>query len=203
MNGQSLFFFVFFEFMLIIPIAGGRFTLYEKYGKLNIIDNDCAKGMPEQLSEKAVVFKVNKEDYGVPISFVISIEKLPEVNPIPQLPSFVKGIVKVRDELIPVLDLEELLYGQELKKDEHSRMIVLKADMLSIGLFVREAKEIIDIPSDQLKKVALMGYQKTKFFSGVANLDNGLITMIDPNLLISSLEKVDKIQEYVEIHELV
>ncbi|RDI41229.1 chemotaxis protein CheW [Falsibacillus pallidus] len=154
------------------------------------------------MSEKAVVFKINEEDYGIPISFVISIEKIPETNPIPQLPSFVKGIVKVRDELLPAIDLEELLYGSQLNLNEISRMIVLKTDKLSIGLFVREAKEIIDIPAELLKKVALMGYKKTKFFSGVANLEKGLITMIDPDLLVESLENIDAIQEYVENYEM-
>ncbi len=54
---------------------------------------------------KVVVFHAGKEEYALSIEHVISIEKLEKINPIPHLPSFVLGLVKVREELIPVLDL--------------------------------------------------------------------------------------------------
>ncbi|RLQ91125.1 chemotaxis protein CheW [Falsibacillus albus] len=155
------------------------------------------------MNEKAIIFKVNEEEYGIPINYVISIEKLPDIKAIPHLPHYVKGIVKVRGELLPVLDFEELLYEQSLQKDEHSRMIVLQTEKISIGLLVREAKEIIDIPSERLKQVGLMGYQSTKYFSGVANMEDGLITMIDPDILVSTLEGIKEIQEYVSAQETV
>jgi len=63
---------------------------------------------------------------------------------------------------------------------------------------VNEAKEIINIPQDKLKQVGLVAYQKTSYFTGVANLDTRLITLIDPLLLIRSLEGIREIQEFMK-----
>jgi len=150
------------------------------------------------LSSKAVIFLVGNEEYGIPVEFVVSIEKNEGVTPIPQLPSFVKGIVKSRGELIPVIDFESVLYQRSMEENDDVRMIVLNTDELSIGLLVKEAKEILDIANESLQQIGLLAYSKTAYFTSVANLEERLITMIDPNILISSLESIKEIKEYMK-----
>lgn len=150
---------------------------------------------------KVVVFQVGTEEYAIPIEHVISIEKMEGITPIPHLPVYVKGIVKVRGELLPVLDFEEILYHRSIQSNEHSRMIVLKTDDLSIGVLVNDAKEIIDIGKEDLKQLGLVAFNKTSYFSAVANLDSRLITMIDPSKLVQSLEGISEIQEYMKAHQ--
>ncbi|HYK72472.1 MAG TPA: chemotaxis protein CheW [Pseudoneobacillus sp.] len=148
-------------------------------------------------SSKVIVFQVDKEEYGIPIQFVVSIEKLEGITPIPHLPQYVKGMMVVRGELIPVIDLEQIFYHRPLEQDESSRLIVLKTEELSIGIMVRDAKEIIDIPSEKIKQVGLVAYAKTSYFTGVANLDSRLITFIDPLKLVQALEGVNEIKDYM------
>ncbi|MBS4173390.1 CheW domain-containing protein [Bacillus sp. FJAT-49736] len=149
-------------------------------------------------SSKSVIFLVGNEEYGIPVEYVISIEKNENITPIPHLPSFVKGIVKSRGELIPVIDFEMVLYQRSVGDDEEIRMIVLNTEEISIGLLVKEAKEILDIPNESLKQIGLMAYQKTAYFSSVANLDERLITIVDPNILVSSLEGIKEIKDYMK-----
>jgi purine-binding chemotaxis protein CheW len=149
-------------------------------------------------TNKAVVFRVGSEEYAFPIQNVISIEKMEDTTPIPHLPEYVKGIVKVRGELIPVVDFENILYNRQIEIDEGTRLIVLHTMEMSIGVLVNEAKEIVDIPSDKLKQIGLIAYQKTNYFTGIANLDKRLITVIDPLKLIQSLEGIREIQEYMK-----
>ncbi|MFB6465901.1 chemotaxis protein CheW [Cytobacillus sp. Hz8] len=148
-------------------------------------------------SNKVVVFQVRNEEYAVPIQFVMSIEKLEGVTPIPHLPSYVRGIVKVRGELIPVIDIEQIFYNHSLPMDETVRIIILQTEMLSIGILVQEAKEILDIPEENIKQVGLVAYQKTSYFTGVANLESRLITIVDPTILVQSLEGIKEIQEFM------
>ncbi|NHM32155.1 chemotaxis protein CheW [Neobacillus terrae] len=147
---------------------------------------------------KAVVFQIENEEYALPIENVISIEKLEEVTPIPHLPSYVKGIVEVRDELIPVLDLEDILYHRALSLNDSSRLIVLQAGEFSYGALVGEAKEIIDIPSDNLKQVSFLASPKTAYLAGIANLNHRLITVLNPALLADSIEGVNQVKEYMQ-----
>lgn len=147
---------------------------------------------------KVVVFQVGNEEYAISIDSVISIEKIEGITPIPHLPNYVKGIMKVRNELIPVIDFENILYHRFSNVNETARMIVIQTDELSFGAIVGEAREIIDISPDCIKQVGLVAYQKTNYFSGVANLSSRLITLIDPFVLVQSLEGIKEIQEFLK-----
>lgn len=146
---------------------------------------------------KVVVFQVGKEEYAIPIHYVISIEKMDNITPIPHLPEYVKGIVKVRGDLIPVIDFERVLYNRFVEENESVRLIVLHAEEFSHAILVNEAKEILDIPEDKIKQLGLIAYQKTNYFTGVANLESRLITIVNPSLLVQTLEGVKEIQEYM------
>lgn len=150
------------------------------------------------MERKAVITEVGVEEYGLPISNVISIEKVEGITPIPHLPSFVLGIAKVRNELIPVIDLNTILYQKKSELTEHVRLIVLQTETLNIGVVVQDAKEILDIPENAFNEVGLLAFTKTKYFSGVVNLEDRLITMIEPNVLVDSLEGIKEIKEYMK-----
>lgn len=151
-------------------------------------------------TNKTVVFQVGNEEYAIQIQYVISIEKMEGITPIPHLPEYVKGIVEVRGELIPVIDFESILYNRPLLVNENARLIVLKTDEISLAVLVNEAKEIIDIPEENLKQVGLITYSKTSYFVGVANLDHRLITVINPSALMKSLEGIEDIKDYMASH---
>ncbi|MEH7441813.1 chemotaxis protein CheW [Bacillus sp. JJ1122] len=155
-------------------------------------------------TNKTVIFQAGNEEYAFPILYVISIEKLDGITAIPHMPDYVTGITKVRGDLIPVIDLEKVLYGRDIQVDEKTRLIVLQTADISIGTLVRDAKEILEIPAENLKQPGLIAYQKTKFITGIANFDKRMIMVIDPETLIQSLEGIKEIKEYMqkEKHEL-
>ncbi len=149
-------------------------------------------------SEKVVVFQCGNEDYAVGVEHVVSIEKLEHINPIPQLPDFLIGLMKIRGELMPIVDFEQILYNQSGLKNDNARIVTMLTQELSYGILVREAKEILDIPHENLKQMGLMNYAKTQFFTSIANLENRMITLVDPSILVKSLEGLNEIQAYVE-----
>ncbi|MBS4209671.1 chemotaxis protein CheW [Bacillus sp. FJAT-50079] len=149
------------------------------------------------MTEKVVVFHAGKEEYAIPIPYVISIEKIEAMNPVPHLPVYMVGITKARGTLIPVLDLSAILYGSPLQIDKDARMIVIHTDELAFGLLVKEAKEIIEIPHDAQNQLGLVAYEKTKYFSSIAQLTDRLITMIDPVVMLDSLEGIKEVKDYL------
>jgi purine-binding chemotaxis protein CheW len=152
------------------------------------------------INNKAVIFHSGREEYAIPVGHVISIEKPENITSIPQLPDYVLGITKVRGELVPVIDFANILYGRQ-EAPENKKLIVLKSEVLSLGIVVHEAKEILDIPEGALTQVGLMAYSRTKYFSGVINLEDRLITMIDPDVLVESLDGIREIQDYMKAHQ--
>lgn len=149
-------------------------------------------------SVKVVVFRCGNEDYAIPVEHVVSIEKLEQVNPIPHLPNYFLGLMKIRGELVPIVDFEQILYGRSASSDEQVRVIVLQTEEMFIGLLVLEAKEILDIANEDLKQIGLVNYSKTQYFSSVANLENRVITIIDPSILVRTVDGIKEIQTYLE-----
>lgn len=147
---------------------------------------------------KVVVVRCGNEEYALPVEHVVSIEKLEDVTPIPHLPEFVVGLMKIRGELVPILDFEQILYNRKAPSNETVRVVVVQTNSINIGLLVLDATEILDLLESDLKQVGLSNYSKTKFFTSVANLENRMITLVEPSILVTTLDGIKDIIEYVE-----
>lgn len=147
---------------------------------------------------KAVIVQCGQEEYALPVDTVVSIEKLERVNPIPHLPDYMLGLMKIRGELVPILDFQQILYGKSAKDDPNARIVVVQTENLFIGLLVLDAKEILDIPESKLTSSGLMAYSRTPYFKTVANLEERMITVVDAEILSQTLTGMDEIGEYVQ-----
>jgi purine-binding chemotaxis protein CheW len=147
---------------------------------------------------KAVIVQCGNEEYAIPVEAVVSIERLGQVNPIPHLPDYLLGLMRIREELVPILDFEQILYGRSAKGHADARVVVVQTENLFIGLLVLDAKEILDIPENTMKSSGLMAYSRTPYFTTVANLENRMITVVSPAILSETLTGMDDIYEYVE-----
>ncbi|PIC63313.1 chemotaxis protein CheW [Sporosarcina sp. P13] len=146
---------------------------------------------------QAVIVRTGNEEYALPIESVVSIEKLEYITPIPHLPPYLLGLMKSRGELVPILDLSQILYHKPTAKDAETHIVVLLTEQIEIGLLVLDAKEILELPEDRLTSTALKAYCKTPYFTTVANLEDRLITVIDPEVLATTLAGMDEISAYV------
>ena len=147
---------------------------------------------------KAVIIQCGNEEYAISVEAIVSIERLEQVNPIPHLPDYMLGLMKIRGELVPILDFEQILYGKSARDNEEARVVVVQTKNLYIGLLVLDAKEILDIPESAMTSSGLLAYSKTPYFTTVANLENRMITVVDPEILSKTLTGMDEIGEYVE-----
>lgn len=154
--------------------------------------------MERMTSVKVVVFRCGNEDYAIPVNHVVSIEKLEKVSPIPHLPNYFLGLMKIRGELVPIVDFEQILYNRSALGDEQIRIIVVQTEDMFIGLLVLEAKEILDIKREDLKQIGLVNYAQTQYFSSVANLENRMITLIDPTILVRTVDGIKEIQTHMD-----
>ncbi|WP_308689605.1 chemotaxis protein CheW [Weizmannia acidilactici] len=180
----------------------------QKKNNRSIATGGRENGLPHPLLKKGtkrmntlnkfIIFKSREEEYGIHIQSVISIERAQKVNPIPKLPEFVRGVMRVRDELVPIIDVEHVFYQTQLVHEEDARIIVLQTQALPIGLLVKEANDIVEILENDQKQIGLVGYDRTKYFTGVANLGGRLITVVDADLFTESLEGIKEIAAYMK-----
>ena len=147
--------------------------------------------------EKHIVFKLNEQFFGVGVHRVISIEKLYPLTKVPGTAEFIKGIMSLRGEITPVLDLKERLAMRQKPITEDNRILIINLDDIQMGLIVDEATEVIDIDPVSIESPSNMisGVNNT-YLKGIAKVDKKLLILLD-------LEKVTDQKENIQLQEVV
>ncbi|QFT89692.1 Chemotaxis protein CheW [Bacillus sp. THAF10] len=152
-------------------------------------------------SKKLVIFESSKEEYGISVEHVISIEKLSALTVLPEMPAYLKGVMKVRNELIPVLDTKRILFSDNLTVTDKTRLIVVQTSSISAGLLVEDAKEILDVQPEAMQELSMLAQHSTPYIKAMVNLESRLIAVLDPYTLIMNLANITEIEEAVEKHK--
>jgi purine-binding chemotaxis protein CheW len=146
-------------------------------------------------SEKYVVFQAGKQQYGIPVSNVISIEKMQDITEVPEVPDYMLGIIDVRGMVLPVLDTVQIIFGQQFKASDSNKIILVNLDASTVGLIVEEAKEILDVLLGDIKEVSSLMTQNVSYVAGVIKTDNGFVTLLNPVALLNNLEDISNIRD--------
>lgn len=151
---------------------------------------------------KPVVFKLGEQEYGVDINLVNAIEKYQQIVPVPNSVTFIKGIINLRGEVIPVYDLRKKFNMPDYEGNSDDRkLIVVKLPEVMVALEVDGVSEIHDFaPEDIVKMPEIVMNENTRFMERVANVNGRLIVLMDVNYLLSAKEMADvkKIKEDME-----
>lgn len=165
----------------------------------NVYTAGCQNGGKYGNYVKPVVFLLGKEMYGVDINLVQSIEKDLNVVPVPNSQSYIKGIVNMRNEVIPVYSLARK-FGKEQEATAEST-IIISSGGLKLALEVDEVLEINDIDESHILPMpSMLVKADTQYLDRVANVDGKLILLLDVEKLLSDdeAEDVKKITEELQ-----
>lgn len=137
-----------------------------------------------------VVFQLGREEYGIPILQVRSIEKLVPISNVPRMPGFLKGVVNLRGELIPVIDLRERFGVKPLDQAENRIIISKPVDDQVFGMMVDSVSEIEKIPASEIESMppAIVQIDK-EHLSGAAKVGERFIILLDLKSILSNVEK--------------
>lgn len=94
---------------------------------------------------KFIVLKLKEQSYGVNVQQILSIERLIEITEVPRSSPFIKGVINLRGETTPVIDLKERLQIDGAEQTDDTRILIVKLDDVQVGLIVDSATEVIDI----------------------------------------------------------
>jgi purine-binding chemotaxis protein CheW len=138
---------------------------------------------------QVVAFKLRREEYGISILNVQEIKRLTDITRVPFTPDFIKGVMNLRGSVLPVIDLKKRLGLQEAPYTDNTRIVIVKVDDISIGMIVDAVTEVLTITEDHIDttKAVSDGNERSesnKFISGIGNLDNRLVIMLNLNEII-------------------
>lgn len=135
-------------------------------------------------------FTVGKEEYGMELLRVREVIRLREVTRLPRAPSFVKGIINLRGEVIPIIDLR-CRFGLSMRDDTaETRVIVVEVEGRPVGMTVDSASQVVRIPKDQIDPPPpVLDGSSREFITGVGKLDGRLVVLLDADEVLNSQER--------------
>lgn len=128
-----------------------------------------------------VVFSLGNEEYGIEISFAQEIIRIPrQIFKMPNMPSYIEGVVNLRGKVIPVIDLKKRFDFEHTERTNDSRLLILDLDNMLLGTIVDDVSEVIKIEDTSIEKlsseVSSIGSNNVK---GIGKIDKRLILLLD------------------------
>lgn len=146
-----------------------------------------------------IKFETGSQSFGIDVLNSREIVREEKITRIPESPDFVKGVIDLREEIVPIVNLKNLfgITGLKNNSENEKKIIIIKVDGVLIGLEVNKVDEIIEVALETIKDAPSITKNYAKnYIKGVANHNNNLIIILDVNNIFSSeeIKKIKKVQ---------
>ena len=157
--------------------------------KSSEIDIEFDEDDEDTLKDRYLTFKVKDEDYGIEIIRVKEIVGIQKITPVPEMPSYIKGVINLRGNVINVVDIR-LRFGMvEKEYDERTCIIIIQVGDIEVGMIVDNVSEVCVIPEEDIKKnTSLNKSNKSTFIKGLGKLDDKIKMLLDVERLLTEKE---------------
>ncbi len=127
-----------------------------------------------------VGFRIGAETFGVPITCVHEIVRVPEITTVPDAPAFVEGVINLRGKIVSVVDLRKRFGETNSQTTKKNRVIVVESSGKLVGLIVDAASEVLRIPHAEIEPPPrVIADENSSYVTGVGKLKDRLIILVD------------------------
>jgi purine-binding chemotaxis protein CheW len=141
---------------------------------------------------KLVSFRVGREEFGVDVQKVDGVISPVDITKMPRAPDFLEGIINLRGQIIAVLDLAKRLGIEGSSRGASTRIVVVEAQSVKVGLIV-DTPEVININAGDVEPNPTLvgGEVESSFIRGVVKLGDRLLILLDVDSIVSETERGD------------
>ena len=165
-----------------------------------IADNKYENTKHSEKTEQVLCFSVDTEVFGIELEKVNEVIRLTNLTHLPKAPKFVKGIINLRGNVIPIIDLREKFGLQSLKYSSTTRAIIMEINDNRLGIIVDEVSKVNRINSSSIQESKSFSSFNADYIKGIANDKEQLIIILDMNKILTNNEismiKNDEIEKY-------
>lgn len=139
--------------------------------------------------DKYLTFHLAGEDYGIEIRYVIEIIGIQSITDVPDMPSFIRGVINLRGKVIPVMDVRARFNLDDREYDDRTCIIVVNIDGTEVGLVVDEVSEVADIPGVNVEPPPKTSKNnENSYIQGMGKINNDVKILLDVHKLLFSGE---------------
>ncbi len=139
----------------------------------------------ENLEHMYLIFNVNQEAYGVGIGFVTEIVGLQKIVQVPDVPSYIKGVINLRGQVIPVMDVRTRFKMQDKTYDDRTVIIVLEHQDIKTGLIVDGVSDVQELREEDLSPPPQNDQSSEKnIMTGIGQKESRVFFLLDIEKLL-------------------
>jgi purine-binding chemotaxis protein CheW len=140
-----------------------------------------------------VGFQVGRETYGVPITSLHEIVRVPEITAVPDAPDYLEGVINLRGKIVSVMDLRKRFGEKQAAVRKNNRILVVEYAGRLAGLIVDSASEVLKIPADAVEAPpAVFQEGGLNCVTGLGKVGGRLIVLLDMSKLLAPASLVSK-----------
>ncbi|MEG0894607.1 MAG: chemotaxis protein CheW [Oscillospiraceae bacterium] len=145
---------------------------------------------------KYLTFLIDNQLFGMSISQIQQIVGIQEITPIPEQPQYIKGIINLRGEIIPVMDMRLRIGKNEITYTERTCIIITSINGISMGVIVDEVDSVNDISDEQISHPPKVSDTGAKYITGIAKILNSVVLLVDLQMILSNedLQSINNIK---------
>jgi purine-binding chemotaxis protein CheW len=153
----------------------------------------------KSLAGKYLTFRLGEESYGIAVLKIREIIKLTAITAVPQMPSYVKGVINLRGKIIPVVDLRAKFGLPPAATTERTCIVVVQVALAGhsktlMGLIVDGVEEVAQIPAPDIEETPDFGASlDTTYILGMAKVKGAVKSLLDIDKVIGA-ETVELLQ---------
>jgi purine-binding chemotaxis protein CheW len=127
-----------------------------------------------------LTFRLQNQQYGIPIVIVREINRITEITTVPRSPSYVAGVINLRGKVIPVVDLRLKLAMERQAPTRQTCVVVVEASNGFMGIIVDQVFSVIELKKDQIEASPQIGNSMdANYVLGMGKIDNQVIILVD------------------------
>ena len=147
-----------------------------------------------------VGFRIGRETFGVPISLVHEIVRVPDITAVPDAPDCVEGVINLRGKIVSIVDLRKRFGEREIKSNKKNRILVAEVENKMVGLVVDAASEVLKLPQSDIEAPPNVFEEgELNYVTGVGKLGGRLIILIDLTKILQRGE-LKRIGDFADAH---
>jgi purine-binding chemotaxis protein CheW len=137
-----------------------------------------------------VTFRLAEEEYALDILTVREINRMMEITRVPRSPDFIEGVVNLRGNVIPIIDLRKRFGLPPREPDKSTRIIVTEIGRRVVGFIVDTVTEVLRIRSDTVEPPSEITGIDAEYIKGVGKVEDRLLILLDVEKVLTRTERM-------------
>lgn len=132
-------------------------------------------------------FIADSQLYGTPVEYVLEVVRGRSITGLPNMPCYIKGIINLRGDVIPVIDLRMKLGKESVAYTPESCVIILETEATKAGLFVDSVQTVITLAPGAIAMPSFIVNHNQNLLAGVGQTENKSILLLNTKVLLSEV----------------